>query len=334
MATGLIDIANNAGYRLGGFGDQNNGNGEVTAVQLTADDDRISNAINTKYPVVRKRVIKQFAAMKTPFNETVKYADLGDDLIQDDVVIESLVNVEGIVTFTTAEAHGLSIADTRFLSDLQGTLVVALNGNTYTVATVPSTTTFTLTGVEGTASWDYTDSTGKISKAPEVSGYMYAFELPSDYFAMVRQKDEVIRVNTRVHREYQHRVITNIDSDGFLLLTNDLTNLGGDSAYIEYVIDQETYALFSDEFEDTIAQLLAAELAPVMGRNTEFRQGLLTEYHQLTVPEAKRAIQSQSNNYSKVVNDFSGGRSSGSAVPRIASNLGTYTDASGNRRSI
>jgi len=334
MATGLVDIANNAGYRLGGFGDQNNGNGEVTAVQLTADDDRISNAINAKYPVVRKRVIKQFAATKTPFNETVKYADLGDELMQDDVIIESLVNAAGIVTFTTAEVHSLSIDDTRFFSDLKGTLVTSLNGNTYTVATVPTTTTFTLTGVVGTDDWDYTANTGIISKAPEVSGYMYAFDLPSDYLAMVRQKDEVIRVNTRIHREYQYKVIINIDGDGFILLTNDLTNLGGDSAYIEYVIDQETYALFSAEFEEVIAQLLAAEIAPVMGKNTEFRQALLTEYQQLTIPEAKRAIQSQSNNYSRVINDFSGGRSDRGSIPRPGSSLGTYTDVNGNRRSI
>lgn len=330
----LVDIANNAGYRLGGFGDQLDGSGEVTAVQLAANADPVSKVINTKYPIVRKRVIKQFASLKTPFNETQKYADLGDDLIQDDVVIESLVVVAGVVTFTTSKAHSLSVSDTRFLSDLRGTLVTSLNGTTKTIATVPSTTTFTLTGVVGTAAWVYTDSSGRISKVPEVNGYMYAFTLPSDYFAMVRQTDEVKRVNTSIPKQYQHKTIANRDSDGLLLLTNNLTNCGSDSAYIEYVIDLTSFTLFSPELEETISQLLAAEIAPLMGKSTEFRQGLLLEYREVTIPDSQRQIQSQSDSHTRIINDLSGGRSRGGITPRVGSDLGTYLDASGNRRSI
>jgi hypothetical protein len=309
MATERADIANNAGTKLGGFGDQSDGSGQITQAELTANTTGLAKAINSKYPVVRKRVIKQFAMLMTPFLETQKFADLGDDLIQDDVVIESLSVTAGIVTFTTAEAHDLSVSDTRFLSDLQGTLVTALNGTTKTVATVPSTTTFTLTGVTGTDDWDYTESSGFISKAPETGAWNFAFDLPSDYFVIVRQTDEVGSYKDGTRRKYQHQPILNRDGDGFLHLTNELTNLNRDSAYIEYCIDQDTFAMFSPEYEECISMLLASEIAPVVGKNTQFRLALLTEYKEVTVPECQAIIQGQSDNYSRDLPDYKGGRS-------------------------
>jgi len=330
----LVDIANNAGGKIGGFGDQNDGSGQVTAAQLTADADRVSEWINDKYPVVRKKVIAEFAALKTPFEETQKFADLGDDLKQDDVGISTIVSVAGVVTFTTDKAHELSVADTRFFADIQGTLVTSLNGNTYAVATVPSTTTFTLTGVTGTASWDHTDGTGIISKAPEMGAYQYAFTLPSDFYVLVRQTDEVYTVLEGVQQEYQCKKILNRDGDGLILLTNDLTNEGGDSAYIEYCIDQETFTLFSPAFEECIAMLLAVELCPILGRDLETRQKLLVEYKKITIPDAKRFNQSQLNNHSRIIPDYSGGRSGRGSISVRGGTLGTYKDAQGNRQSI
>ena len=308
MATELADIANNAGLKIGGYGDQIDGSGQVTTASLTANDDLISKAVNTAYPIIRKRVIKQFAALQCPFLETQKFADLGDELKKDDVVIESLSVTGGVVTFVTAEAHDLSVSDTRFLSDLQGTLVTALNGTTEEVATVPSTTTFTLTGVTGTDSWDYTENSGCISKAPETGAWRLAFNLPSDFFVIVRQTDEVGSYKDDTRRRYQNQQILNRDGDGLLLLSNNFTNLNRDSAYIEYCIDQTTFALLTSEFEECLAMLLAAELSPMVGRDTEFRQRLLVEYKELTVPAAQAAIQSQIDNYSRDLPDYKGGR--------------------------
>lgn len=308
MAATLADIANNAGIKIGGFGDQVSGSGQVTAAELTANDDRISQAINTKYPVVRKRVIKQFAALRCPFLETQKFADLGDDLKQDDVAISTIVSVGGVVTVTTDEVHEKTTGDTVFLADIQGTLVTSLNGTTKTV-TVVTTTSFTLDSVTGTASWDHTEDTGIVSKAPEMGGWRLAFNLPSDFFVIVRQTDEVASFKDDTRRRYQNQPILNRNGDGFLLLSNNFTNLNRDSAYIEYCIDQTTFARFSPEFEECLAMLLAAELSPIVGRDTEFRQALLVEYNQLTVPEAQAAIQSQFDNYSRDLPDYKGGRS-------------------------
>ncbi|KKM80628.1 hypothetical protein LCGC14_1337950 [marine sediment metagenome] len=335
MSTVLADIANDAGIKIGGYGDQVGGSAQVTTAQLTANDDLISQAINTKYPVIRKQVIKEFAAMKCPFPETQKFADLGDDLKQDDVGISTIVSVGGVVTFTTKEEHELSVSDTRFFADIKGTLVTSLNGTTKTVATVPSTTTFTLTGVIGTTAWDHTEDSGIVSKVPEMGAWTYAFNLPSDFFALVRQTNEFATREQGTRRTYQSKPILNIDGDGFLLLSNSLTNCDADSAYIEYVIDQTTFAMFSPQFDECLAMLLAAELSPLVGRDTEFRQAMLVEYENRTIPKAKRDNQSDSDLTSKFVPDYSGGRSQGGVIPRRKfSDLGTFTDAEGNVRNV
>ena len=83
----LVDIANNAGGKIGGFGSQLNGEAQVTAAQLAADEDKVSKWINDKYPIIRQKVIADFAAMGCPFPETQKFADLGLDLKQYDIAI-------------------------------------------------------------------------------------------------------------------------------------------------------------------------------------------------------------------------------------------------------
>ena len=110
--------------------------------------------------------------------------------------------------------------------------------------------------------------------------------------------------------KFQHDIILNRDGDDFILLTNNLTNAKGDSAYIEYVIDQTTFALFSPEFEECIAVLLAAELCPMLGRSLEVRREFLAEYENITIPKCKRDIQSQADKTSVMLPDYSGGRSS------------------------
>lgn len=330
----LVDLANNAAYKIGGWGDQLDGSGLITAAQLTANTDRVSQAINTKYPVVRKQIYSDFAKMGTPFKESSKFADLGDDLKQDDVAISTIVSVAGVVTFTTSEVHDLSVSDTRFFADIKGTLVISLNGTTKTVATVPSTTTFTLTGVTGTSDWDHTENTGIVSKAPEMAAWLYAFNMPSDYHALVRQTDVSYTSKEGHQQKYQCDAVPNIDDDGILLLTNHLTNLGVDSAYIQYVFDQTNFAVFSSDLDECLAMKLAYELAAFLGRDLNTRQTILVEYDNITVPKAQAFNQSQMNSYSKIIPDFSGGRSRGIVPGRVFSDLGTFVDAQGNRRSV
>ena len=340
MATALVDIANNAGFKVSGFGDQLGGDGQVTAAQLTADADIVSIAINDKYPICRQKTQKDLLAKRCPFPEGLKFADLGLDLKQYDISIESITVSSTVVTITTDEVHGRSTGDTVFLTgilqdadetidDIEGTLITSLNGTTVTV-TVTTTTAFTIDTAGVDATWAHEADTGIISYVPDIGPYQYAFLLPSDFFDIFRQTDEI---TANVKKEYQHRVILNRDGDGYILLTNHLTNAAGNSAYIEYIIDQQTFALFSPAYEECIAVLLAAELCPIVGKNMEFRRGLLAEYIEKTVPEAQRDNQSKQNNRSKFVPDFSGGRS-GQYVPGVNYGLGTYKTADGSRKQI
>lgn len=341
MATVLADVANNAGVKIGGFGDQVDGDGQVTTAQLTANDDRISKAINVKYPIVRKDIYTDFAARGCPFKEIQRFASLGPDLKQDDVSISSITVAAGTfqITVVTNAVHNLTTGDTRYLFDILGELktsvadVDSLNTQTVTV-TVVDTITFTINTLVGTAAWDHTENTGFISKVPNIGPYLFAFELPSDYHAIVRQTLEGWSLKSGTRREYQCDTVLNRDGDGFILVTSDKTNKNGDSAYIEYVFDQTTFAMFSPELEECLAMKLGAELAPMVGRNYEFRVAMLVEYRELTIPEALRKIHSRENNSSKVVNDFSGGRSAGGIVPGFRSDLGTYLKADGTRAKI
>ena len=314
----LVDIANLAGVKLGGFGDQVGGSGLITAALLTADADPVSAAINTAYPVVRKEVISDAAAKKGPFPETAKFASLGPDLKADDVSIESItVGADPFpITVVTTKAHNLTNGDTRFLADIEGDLatdaadVSSLNGQTVTVAVV-NTTSFTINTLVGTAAWDHTANTGIISKAPEIGAWAFAFALPDDYFVMVRQTDEDFDPNQGgVREEYQCRTILNRDGDGFLLLSNEKTDADAKSAYIEYCIDQTTFTLFSPAMEECLATKLAAEIASSVGRNPEFRAAMLAEYEQLVIGQAVRNNQSQSNKFSRKKTDYRGGRTS------------------------
>lgn len=313
MIMALVDIANNAGGKIGGFGDQLDGTGLVTAQQLIDNADSVSQWINTKYPGVRQKVFADFAAMKSPFRETVKFANLGPDLKENDLAISAITSVTTVVTVVTKEVHGRITGDTAFLAGIEGvdpvgTLITTLNGTTPTI-TVIDTTSFTLDGVAGVdATWDYTADTGIVSYVPEIGAWEFAFNLPSDFFKMVRQTDESLATHNGVRTTYQGRDILNKDGTGFLWLTNEKTNEDGDSAYIEYCIDQQTFSLFSPGLSECIAVYLAAELCPNLGRDLKTRHELIAEYKQLTEKEAKRNNQSQFDTTSHTPTDYLGGR--------------------------
>ena len=182
-----------------------------------------------------------------------------------------------------------------------------MNGMTSPTITVTSATRFTIPGGAGNALGTYTADTGRVTSLPEIGDWEYAFALPSDYLAMVKVFDELSSISTG-SRECQFSVVMNIDNDGLLLLTNDLTNADGDGVFIEYVIDQTSEAMFSEYLVECIATLLAAELCPVIGRDLKTRNAILLEYEKLSVPQAQAFNQGQLNNYSKIVPDYLGGR--------------------------
>lgn len=302
-------IVNKSLGKIGGASDRTDGSAFLP--NLTDLNDKTTIHANALLPQVRQHVIIDLANARCPFRETLKYADLGDDLKQNDNTIVSItVGADPfLVTVTTEEAHGYTTGDTVMLFDIQGTGgITSLNNKLYTIA-VTTTTAFTLTScggvtTAGEADWVHTADTGISSDAPEIGDWLYCFDLPSECIAVVKMCDE-----TDKKREYQYEVILDKDSNSKVLLTNDLSNASGDSAFIQYCIDQSNPALLSDAMVEAFSTLLAAELCPICGRDIKTRQQMLLEYQQLSKPDAQTHNQSQFNNVAKTVNNFLGGRS-------------------------
>jgi hypothetical protein len=308
MATDSLEIINAGFLKLGGAGGQI-GNTPFLA-NLDGNDDLTLRAIEV-YDRVRKRVITELAVKKSPFKETLKYADLGDDLVEDDLDITSItVGASPFpVTVVTSTAHGLTTEDTRYLTGIRGSGGISVLNNTLETVTVVDTTSFTLTAT-GAAAWSHTEGTGKVSKVPEIGDYIYAFDLPSDCLVVVRQLDEAFS-STAKRQEYRFDTMLNRAGDSKILVTNNLCSSEGDSAFIEYCIDQETTTTFSLVLEECIICLFAAEICPIVGKDLQTRTALMQEYLQLAIPNALAYNGSQSNNIAKRVLSYTHSRSNG-----------------------
>lgn len=177
---------------------------------------------------------------------------------------------------------------------------------------------------------------------PEIGEYLYAFNLPGDSLEVVRQfceasiagRTEPWPANPSGSVNYQWETIANKDANGVIFLTNTLSDLEQNSAFIEYVIDTPLPNSFSEEMIECIADLLAHGVSPVAGRDMETAAFMLAQYLEVAVPNAQAANQMGFNNSARSVPDYSGGRSGSGAGVSRAGGLGTYRDAAGNRRSI
>ena len=304
-----VEICNIAGGKLGGFGNQVSASGEIA--NLT-DTDPITVACAREWPKAREQVIIDLALMRAPIKETVKLAELDTDLTDDDDTISSVSVGSGpayTVTITTKTVHGRSTGDTVALKGLDGTggIGAALNGTTKTI-TVLTTTTFTLDSTTGSSSWSHTEDSGIVSDAPELGPWTYAFDVPSASIAVVRVMDEQYTTDEDTRREYRFDLMLNRDGDGLIIVTNELTNADGDGIYIQYTIDQSTPTLFNLKAVEAIATLLASQLAPTVGRNTQVRYDFLKEYENYALPDAAAYNNSQTNTRAKARKDFRGGR--------------------------
>jgi len=311
-----VEICNFAGALIGGFGDQISASGQIANF---TDDDRVTTWCATMWPKARQQVIHDLAVMKAPIRETIKNAELDDELTDRDVTISDITSSSGLVTITTDEVHGKSTGDTVVLKGIDADSGVGvadvgvLNGSTYTI-TVTSTTVFTLDSTTGNDSFDYTEDSGIVSEAPELGPWGYAFDRPSDAIAVVRVMDESFDSDEDTRRKYRFGTMLNRDNDGTIIVTNELTNADGDGIYIEYCIDQSTPTLFALENVNAIATMLAHLLAPVVGRNTDFAMAMLAKYKGQALPDAAAFNQSQINRTAKAREDFRGGRTA--TLPR------------------
>lgn len=308
IITTAVELCNIALGKFGGAGDQVDPTGQITSL---AGPDPVSVWCNSSLPVYRQAAILDMASVGAPFRETLKYANLGDDLKQEDVVIASLSGDGALVTVVTKEVHGRTTADKVFLFSLQDTGynngVEALNGTTQTI-TVVDTLTYTFAStVQGT----YTANTGVSSILPSIGPWYYGFNLPTDMLpgGVIGQIDELtVGVRNNLTSDYRYDVIMNLDGDGWLLVTNNISSQDGLSAFIAYVTDSVAYSMWTPQMVETVAILLAAELCPTVGRSMADRQKILAEYDSFTKQNAKVFTAMMSNNTAKRVDDFSGGR--------------------------
>jgi hypothetical protein len=299
--------------KLGGAGSGGDGSGLIADIDSLTD----VNAVRCKaiFETCRQKVITDLANSGCPFKETLKFADLGTDLKQYDFDISSIAIGAGTtyyVTVTTTEAHGLATGNTRYLTGIRGTGGIESLNNTLKTVTVTGLTTFTLDSTTGAAAWVHTASTGKISQLPAIGEWEYAFDLPSDCFVVVSQLDEVFASVEEKRREYNFDTMLNRSSTGKILVTNDLCNAVGDSAFIQYCIDQADPTLFSYNFRECLTTLLAAELAAFLVTNDgQKRRYFLFQEYSTCVQSAKVFNQSQFQNSKKITPDYLGERTGG-----------------------
>ena len=173
---------------------------------------------------------------------------------------------------------------------------------------------------------------------PEIGQYLYAFNLPGDCLMVIRQFNEAAMA-TRASRgtsiaEYHWEEVANRAGSGRILLTDNLSNLAGSSAFIECVVDIDSTAAFTEEMIECIATLLASGVAPVVGADMKASAFMMEQYRKIAIPDAKRANGRGFNNSTKIIPDFSGGRSSGGVGVGSNSGLGTYEGADGLRHEI
>jgi len=141
--------------------------------------------------------------------------------------------------------------------------------------------------------WDeaakYADLGAELSDI-EKADWDYAFNLPSDYLGRCEQINESYHASTKPRYliRYDHEIMSG------KLLTNDLTNEAGTSAYIRYIWDLTDTAKLSPLLFKAIATNLAATIAtPLTGDGGKRRLQLLEEYEQLILPLAQGANASQ-----------------------------------------
>jgi hypothetical protein len=118
------------------------------------------------------------------------------------------------------------------------------------------------------------------SSVPENAEWEYAFNLPSDFFGMVKQTNEEDHTQS-----YDYQIQKGI------LYTNTLSNSDEDSAYIEYVTKEDDTGKYTFTMIEALVVLLASKLAGPVAKDDEQAQALLQEYEVLALPTAKAANQ-------------------------------------------
>ena len=119
---------------------------------------------------------------------------------------------------------------------------------------------------------------------PEMADWDYAFNLPSDCLGFIAQVDQ------DAHNEkYEYEL-----KDG-KLLTNELTNSDGDSAYIHYINEEKTVTVFKVWFRYVVALCVAIDLSvSLAGKDRlNLKESLQAELYEFVLPICKSLNQSE-----------------------------------------
>lgn len=157
----------------------------------------------------------------------------------------------------------------------------------------------------------YKDLGGENADPPETGGWEYAFNLPGNVLLVTKQVDWNFKTTqssiTDKPKVYRFDVI--YEGTTKILITNDLTNEDGDSAFVQYAFDLKPTGNFSPGMINCIATLLASELAATIGLTDEKRVNLLAEYNAVAIPDAMIFNQAQGNSYARTIQNLKAGRS-------------------------
>ncbi len=157
----------------------------------------------------------------------------------------------------------------------------------------------------------YKDLGAANASPPEIGGWDYAFNLPGNVLAVMKQISEDFittqsSITDRKPIEYRFDIL--YQGTTKILVTNDLTNTACTSAFVQYVFDQKNTGTFSEALIQCIATLLASELAPTIGMTDEKRTALLAEYINVSIPNAKKSNLAQFNTTTRVIPSYKAGR--------------------------
>lgn len=130
MAT-ETDVCNIAGGKIGGFGDILNGTAFISGID---DSNKVSTFCKFTFPRVRRRSIVDLASRDVPYRETIRFADLGNELssVPEIGVYEHAFNLPGDCLSVVRQFNEDSIA-TRYQP---GDYVPAIVNQSYQFETV------------------------------------------------------------------------------------------------------------------------------------------------------------------------------------------------------
>lgn len=196
------------------------------------------------------------------------------------------VSIAAQAVFTTTAAHGFSVDDYVYIEDIVWTSGNPVPNGIYRVATVPLTTTFTLTddGVD-VSTLTYTYSSGGTTNLSAAWGYTASFATPSDCLRIIELNNysglyELLGSSGKGGSDFrieQNRILTNSNDDLEIKYVQTVTTTAGTTI---------TPAL-DPLFQEALCLKLAIEICEILTEDQAKKNQLWSEYR-MVVAQAKR----------------------------------------------